>query len=53
VMPAVLAFLCLGYVLLELVQARLARWPRLQALLPRAALAHGLVACGLSVGFLA
>jgi 4-amino-4-deoxy-L-arabinose transferase-like glycosyltransferase len=53
VMPAVLAFLCLGYVMFDLGQARLHRWPRLQALLPRVALAHGLLACALFVGFLA
>lgn len=52
VLPALLVFLCLGFVLLDAVQSRLARWPRLQTLLPRLALAHVLIACGLFVGFL-
>lgn len=52
VLPALLVFLCLGFVLLDGVQSRLGRWPRLQVLLPRLALAHVLVACGLFAGFL-
>jgi 4-amino-4-deoxy-L-arabinose transferase-like glycosyltransferase len=53
VLPALLVFFCLGFVLLDTGLPRLARWPRLQALLPRVVLAHVLIACGLFAGFLA
>jgi hypothetical protein len=52
VLPGLLSFLCLGFVLLDGVLSRLPRWPRLQALVPRLALAYVAVACGLFIGFL-
>ncbi|MEN9637762.1 MAG: hypothetical protein RL077_6166 [Verrucomicrobiota bacterium] len=51
-LPGLLSFLCLGFVFCDGVLSRLARWPRLQALLPRLALAYVVVACALFIGFL-
>jgi 4-amino-4-deoxy-L-arabinose transferase-like glycosyltransferase len=52
VLAALVGFLVLGYVLLDVAHARLAHRPRVQALLPRLALGHAFVSAAIFVGFL-